>query len=292
MPIGNAFAILKSVKIPVPMVETFIDINQPSAMVFDSNDNLFVTCSGGSWINKITPDGVMTTFIRIIADGSLTETINPYYLAIDSDDNIYVPDPVTQIAAGLEKYHYKIHKISPSGNISVHIDNIGSTQTIAIDSNNNLFVSVYADVVKYYQNIFKYDSSLAVTQNFGNLRNRYVSSIAINAKQDIFFSDVIAKQIYKIPKNGTESQLYKGGLIQPTRICFDEYDNLYINDNNLIIKKISSGNISTLAGSAPAGDKIGVGTLAKFNTIAGIAYRKGVLYIADFGNNKIKKLIL
>lgn len=292
MPIGNAFTILKSVKIPVPMVETFIDINQPTAMVFDSNDNLFVTCSGGSWINKITPNGVMTTFIRIIADGSLTESIKPYNLAIDSADNIYVPDPVTDIAAGLAKYHYKIHKISPSGNISVHIDNIGSTQFIAIDPNNNLFVSVFADVVKYYQNIFKYDSSLAVTQNFGNLKNKYVSGIAINDKQDIFFSDYFAKQIYKIPKDGTNSQLYKGGFIQPKTICFDEYDNLYVNDNNLIIKKVSSGNISTLAGSSPAGDKIGVGTLAKFNTIAGIAYRKGVLYIADFGNNKIKKIIL
>lgn len=282
MPIGNAFAILKSVKIPVPMVETFININQPEAMVFDSNDNLFVTCSGGSWINKITPDGVMTTFTQIITG---TKTITPLFLGIDSSDNIYTTDPTT---IGSFLYNFNIYKINTSGQMSTFYKNLGNSAGISIDKNNNIYVS------DFYQ-INKFDLNANRTLNFGKTNTislaPTIQAIALDSKENVYFSDSKGKAVFKIIKDGSSWSQYGGGFTNPNSICLDKYDNLYVVDGN-IIKRFFPGSLSNFAGIATAGDNIGAASTAKFNNIRNIVYKNHVIYIADKGNNKIKKLIL
>lgn len=79
----------------------------------------------------------------------------------------------------------------------------------------------------------------------------------------------------------------------PTGICIDQYDNLYIADsgNNKIRKiVVSTGEVSTIAGSS-FGFNNGIGTTAKFSIPVGICTdNNGFLYVADFGNNQIRKI--
>lgn len=79
----------------------------------------------------------------------------------------------------------------------------------------------------------------------------------------------------------------------PTGIAKDDKGNIYISDtgNNIIRKIDKSGNVTTVAGiPGKAGFKDGLATEALLNDPIGIAYYNGSLYIADSGNQRIRKL--
>ena len=97
---------------------------------------------------------------------------------------------------------------------------------------------------------------------------------------------------------GSGSYAYTEGLAasaafrSPLGVAIDTSGNLYIADsNNHRIRKISSGTVSTLAGSGSSGSTDANGTSASFNTPSGIAIdTSGNLYVADTINNKIRKV--
>lgn len=71
--------------------------------------------------------------------------------------------------------------------------------------------------------------------------------------------------------------------------------NLYVADtsNNMIRQiVITSGAVSTLAGNTTPGNADFIGTLASFNAPYGITTDGTNLYVADYGNNKIRKILI
>jgi len=79
----------------------------------------------------------------------------------------------------------------------------------------------------------------------------------------------------------------------PTGIAIDASGNLYVADygNNEIRKIATDGTVSTIAGNGTQGNINAADTLATFNGPAGVALDgQGNLYIADSGNNLIRKI--
>ncbi|HTQ27514.1 MAG TPA: NHL repeat-containing protein [Puia sp.] len=79
----------------------------------------------------------------------------------------------------------------------------------------------------------------------------------------------------------------------PRGVAVDANGNVYVADqNNNMIRKISpTGEVTTLAGNGTKGSSNGVGTSATFAQPEGIAVDgSGNLYVADFGNNMIRKI--
>ena len=77
----------------------------------------------------------------------------------------------------------------------------------------------------------------------------------------------------------------------PSNVAVDAYGNVYVADrsNNKIRKVSPQGVVSTLAGSGTSGSSDGTGTAASFNNPLGVAVDAiGNVYVADFGNNKIR----
>ncbi len=300
MPIGNAFTILKSVKIKVPMVQEFSSITNPRGLAVDSFENLYVACEAdSSFIKKIEPDGTVSTHFRAITAG---ETLSVNGLAIDNFDNFYLSDgkasaPATAI------YHSNVYTYSNLGNLSTYVLSVGVTTGICIDRNNNLYVSNFNGPT-----VDKYDSAKVKTFKFGNLTLNQPQGLALDSSDNIYVADRKNHRIYKITKNGVNS-IYAGtgiaGVLNgaslnaqfntPIGLCFDEYDNLYVAEfTNHTIRKITpSGQVSTIAGTAGlAGDKLGVALSTQLKQPTWLAYKNGIIYISDTGNNKIKKLIL
>lgn len=69
--------------------------------------------------------------------------------------------------------------------------------------------------------------------------------------------------------------------------------NIYVADyNNSYIRKveITSGKVTTLAGSGTEGARDGIGQTASFSYPRGLAVDAGVLYVADYNNNLIRQV--
>ncbi|HXD92565.1 MAG TPA: T9SS type A sorting domain-containing protein [Bacteroidia bacterium] len=95
--------------------------------------------------------------------------------------------------------------------------------------------------------------------------------------------------------SGNGGQATNANLFIPAAVTFDASNNLYISDGgNSNIRKVStSGIISTFAGNGSAGysGDGGQATNAKLNQPNGMVFDAlGNMYIADFGNNLIRKI--
>ena len=82
----------------------------------------------------------------------------------------------------------------------------------------------------------------------------------------------------------------------PAGVALDGAGNLYLADQDgSLIRKLDlvGGQVSTVAGGANlSGTTDDVGTLARFNSPAGVAFAGGALYVADRGNHTIRKIVL
>lgn len=237
----------------------------PIGLAIDSQDNIFVTDTYNHKIRKITPSGVVTTIAgstQGFADGITTSAkFNyPYGIAIDSDDNLYITDSGNS----------NIRKITSTGIVSTIA---GSTQGFADGIGTN---------AKFYA-----PTGIVITKN-----------------NTLYVVDQKNNRIRKITPSGEVStfsgstQGYQDGdrktakYYWPAGITIDAQENLYISDtyNNKIRKISTNGNVSSIAGST-ADYANGVGTTAQFYYPLGLTIdTQNVLYIADYNNDKIRKI--
>lgn len=132
------------------------------------------------------------------------------------------------------------------------------------------------------------------------------NGIAVDSSGNLFIADSGNGLIRKITPGGLVSTLAGSGTAGfangqgtaasfnfPTGIALDPQGNIYAADMaNNQIRKITSGNVvTTLAGSTTSGSTDGTGTAASFNSPAGVAVdASGNVYVADMGNNMIRKI--
>jgi kumamolisin len=82
-------------------------------------------------------------------------------------------------------------------------------------------------------------------------------------------------------------------LYDPQNLCVDSGGNVYVADGmgNVIRMVSPSGAVTTVAGSGTAGSLDATGTNAQFKDPTGVAVDpSGNLYVADYGNNTVRKI--
>jgi serine/threonine-protein kinase len=82
-------------------------------------------------------------------------------------------------------------------------------------------------------------------------------------------------------------------FFDPTGITIDTAGNLYVADkyNNEIRKIATNGYVTTIAGSTTPGQADGISGVARFELPSGVCIDPaGNLYVADWGNNEIRKI--
>lgn len=239
--------------------------NFPSGVALDSHGNLYVTDLYNNKIRKITPSGVVSTFAGSTPgyeDGTGTNAKfkEPYGIAIDSQNNLYVTD----------RGDNKIRKITPDGVVSTFAgstfgdaDGTGTSAKfffptgITLDKQNNIYITDQGNA-----KIKKITSSGVVTTIAGS-----TSGYAEGTGSDAQFK-------------------------QPIGITIDNQNNLFVADylNNRIRKITPNGKVTSIAGSTE-GYADGTGNNAKFYSPLGICIDPdGNMYISDYDNHKIRKI--
>jgi sugar lactone lactonase YvrE len=280
--------------------------NQPFALVIDASGNLFVGDIPSNIIRKITPSGFVSTFAFYtytpppVAFGDITG------LTIDASGNLFA----TESKGSVLKFDQSgsptliLTQSSPGGE--------EETSDIVVDQTGNLYLMEYSlyEVEKVATNNNNAISIFAGDGTFGHLDGKPgefkgPAGAAIDASGNIYVADRLANMIRRISPDGTISTIAGNGqqgftngpvaqatFYNPLSVAVDASGNIYVVDaGNSAVRKISNGQVTTLAGTGQQGFQNGPAKTATFNNPAGLAVdASGNVYVADGGNHVIRKI--
>jgi sugar lactone lactonase YvrE len=275
--------------------------SNPLSVAVDPSGNVYVADTGNAKIRKISPNGLVTTF----ADFRTGYPNSPTGVTVDGFGNVWEVDPVGDGIDGgdLTKWAPDGHPLGfrlewPSVDLPplVGDDVVG----IAADRTGNLYATTFlSGVVRFDTN----GKGTILTKGLGGL-----PGIATDGFGNVYIADTGRLRIVKVTAAGDVIVLAGSGTAGnadgtgtaasfrgPTGLAVDSSGNVYVADqgNHLIRKITPTGIVTTVAGSGRPGSADGIGGAASFNSPAGVAIDyAGNLYVADSGNNKIRKITL
>ena len=301
----------------------------PHGCTVDSAGNVYVADLDNNVIRKINPTtGAVTT---IAGSGSGTDSDNanallagfngPHFLAVDSNQNIYVTDTygdtIRVITAG-----GAVSTLAGSGSQGSSNNSNGLLATfhypygIAVDGSGNVYVT------DANNNLLREISPTgSVSTLAGSGSQSTVDGTGTSASFDhptglrldntgnyLYVSDTYSGMIRKVTiSSGAVTTLAGGGYGQATNgignaAKFDEGQGLATDKNGNIyyadrsdeeIRMITpAGVVTTVAGNDNGGDRNGPGYLATFSNPMGVAVdSNGVIYVSDSGNNLIRNIV-
>jgi|GEM_PF-3402010 len=232
-------------------------VAQPVSITVNESVNIYTYA--GTGVNGNAGNGNAAT---------LATLSHPYGIAVDCDGNSYIADFENAV----------VRKVSPTGVIST----VAGTGVIGYSG----------------------DGGPATAANMSHARG-----VAVDAAGNVYFSDYNNHAVRKVSTSGIITKVVGNGagysgdggpasaarVSYPSGLTLDGAGNLYIADNgNAVIRKVTpSGIISTFAGTGIpgyAGDN-GPATAATFFQPAAVhADGSGNLYVADWGNQVVRKV--
>lgn len=300
------------------------EFDRPFRTAFDSNGNMYVADNYNHMIRKITPAGVVTTLAgtktagKADGLGSAASFYLPTGIAVDRSGNLYVADSGNHL----------IRRITPEGLVSTwagtgtsgFADGVGMAASfdlpaaLALDGSGNLYVADFGN-----NRIRKVTPAGVVTTLAGSgAKGRADGTgaaasfnnpqgLALDGNGDLYVADRNNYLIRKLTPAGVVTTLAGSGapgsgngagaaasFALPVDVAVDSSGNIYIADavNHMIREMTPAGVVSTLAGSTTSGRTDGLGAAASFQNPAGVTIDgDGILYVADYGNNLIRKVV-
>jgi len=255
---------------------TAVQIARPDGIAVDSQGIVFVAAGGLAMILKIDTSGVVSVvagngLVRYSGDGGPAtgaSLSNPMGLAVDGAGNLYIADV---------------------GNAVVRrVDLTGTITTVAGNG----------------QHGFAGDGGPAVSAMLSN-----PTAVAVDKAGNLYIADSLEERIRLVRPDGTISTLagngtdgltgdngpaLQAGFGRPSGLALDSAGNLYVADQfNNVVRKISNGAITTVAGNGNGGSSgdNGPATKAALGIVNGVAFdAAGNLYISTIGNQGIRRV--
>ena len=251
-------------------------LGSPAGAAVDSGGNVYIADTNDNRIRKVDTKGIITTVAGNGINGSSgdggpaagAQLGGPFNMVLDASGNLYIADT----------NNLRVRKIDAQGNISTVAGNglygfsgDGGPATSAK-------LTLPLDVAAAGGNLYiadEYNYRVRKVDNQGNI------------------STLAGTGVYG--SSGDGGPATSAQLSDLTGVAVDAAGNVYIADygNNRIRKVDTKGIITTVAGNGNdgySGDG-GPATGAQLNSPSGVTVDAGGnLYIADFGNNRIRKV--
>lgn len=250
-------------------------LSLPGGVAVDSDGNLYIADTGNNRIRKVDTSGTITTVAGnglplFMGDGgqATTASLNaPSGVGVDTSGNLFIADTKNN----------RIRMVDPSGVIS----------TLA------------GNGVAGFSGDGASATAARVNQPFGLSFDAGAVFVADTFNHRIRKVDLATRKISTIAGNGVNGFLGDGGPAASAAFSYPygvsaSGSNTFVADtSNYRIRKISGGNISTVAGNgirAFTGDG-GLATSASLNTVYGVSVDAiGNLWISDTLNSRIRKV--
>jgi hypothetical protein len=288
--------------------------NYPSYLALDSNGNIYVSEVGTFGIRKIAAGNVTMYTDRSMSTSDLTFG-NIYGMVIDKQNNVYdveyelirkiVSPNTSYVFAGSLEVSHKDGKDTAA--------RFAEINRITADKSGNFYLPSYDPQAHFYIRKITPDgtvSTLTLNDNTGynsgsDPSHFYLSPIAVDNSGNIFFTSNGNELIKKRDPQGNVTVFAGAGTIGFTdgkgtaaqffnilALTTDSIGNLYVADasNHAIRVVTPDGTVSTIVGKGGQGFRDGEIGIAKFFNPMDIAIYKNALYVADAGNNRIRKI--
>lgn len=297
----------------------FTMFNYPAAVVVDSASNFFVLDTYNYRIRKVTPAGVVTTFIgggvAAVPGYGTNISLGNYTLssmAIDHANTLWV----------VPSYGNSLLKITPDGLVlPVTLPALNAAGGVCCDSQNNLYVADNSAnrIYRYWTNgtteVFVGSGNPGASDGnwvFTSFRNP--THLAADAADNIYVWDSGNYLIRRINQNrdvvtlAGQNNLYfeadgvgtNAAIPGLHGMAVDQTGNLLFTSGSVwssgyqgvSVRKMSPAtNITTIAGNfTTAGYANGIGSNALFQGVQGLCLLNNEIYVADSGNHRIRKI--
>ncbi|MES2387617.1 MAG: T9SS type A sorting domain-containing protein [Bacteroidota bacterium] len=230
----------------------------------DASGNIYIPDIQARTLQKITPDGVLTTIVGNGFGSYPQGTIgfSPHEIGFDSAGKMYALEGINIVT------------ITPEGLVT----------RIAVGNHHGFGAEPFSpsDTNRMYM----------------------PSGIDVDRAGNVYYADYANGKISKITPAGVVTLIagssigYEDGPVSTAKfgnmrdVVLGDAGNLYVIDGVRVRKITPEGMVSTLAGSGVTGDVTGAGTAASFSNPLFITYSNGSLYLVDQGNLKVKKITL
>lgn len=253
------------------------NLHAPEALAFSPDGNrLYVSEFAGGRVVVIGERTVSAYPTRFVA---------PTGLAVAADGTLFVVDHRGN----------RVVTISPAGTTSTILGSVGAHLHdpigIAFDPRGGIDV---AD--EQNQRIVRIAPDGRTTVLVRAPAISHPSYLVRDRGGDLFFTDFVDNRIRKLDRRGVLSVVAPGVRLSfPTGLTIAPDGDLYVSDAhaNRVLRITASGAASRVAGTGAAGfaGDGGPATKAELNAPAGLALdRYGDLYIADQGNNRVRRV--
>lgn len=293
--------------------------NQPREIAFDGSGNLYIADTNGSTglIRRVLPSGAVTVFAGGLPihptgdDGPASSAYleAPAGLALNGAGDLYVADRlghrVRRISSGVITTVAGIGYPGSGGDGGFAIRaQLDQPEGIALDNADNVWVTEQGA-----SRVRKIDITARIS-TFAIEGLNSPAGIAADSDGNLYVADSPNHVVRKLTPDGQVTVFAGSGLPgyagdagpatsallrNPQGVCLDAQSNLYIADSgNHVIRKVApSGVITTIAGRGESwfGGDGGSATSAWLNMPSAVAAdREGNLYIADTGNERVRRV--
>jgi uncharacterized protein (TIGR03437 family) len=304
---------------------------QPNGVAIDQAGNLFIADYSDARVRRVSQGVISTFAgcdpvnpICVLAEpgdlaAATSVVIQVSNIAVDTAGNLYVTDNGYQ----------RVREVSPAGVLTnlagtgqAGINNgaLNNPSGIAVDRMGNLYVADTGNhrVLKIFQAGGMATLAGNGTPGFGGDGGQASGALlsspngaAVDVAGNLYIADTGNNRVRKVATTGVMTTIAGGAaccnandggpaanafLAGPKGVAIDGANNVYIADTNSSrIRKIdANGIITTIAGTGVPGfsGDSGPANLAVLNGPAGISFDlAGNLYLADTGNNVVRKII-